>query len=81
MDRSFYIVTPARGRQPSNCIGTVLGRCSALHIAVAACDDFGGGSVARDALVIVESSLTLGEGEQISQSGVTRIFESDGTRF
>jgi hypothetical protein len=83
VNRSFYIVTPGRTRA-TEAVGTVLGRCSALHAAVALChsmwDDLMEGTERSEELVIVESHAALGEGELVPRVAAVRIFERDGTR-
>lgn len=82
MNRNFYIVTP-RGARATESVGRVLGRCSALHVAVALChsmsDELMQGS--DDDLVIVESHAAIGEGECVPRKAAVRVFERDGTRM
>jgi hypothetical protein len=84
MTASFYIVRPERGPVMPGRVGTVLHRCSQLHIAVAVCHSFADTAVdSRNGgtPVIVESAVALREGDAIMQAAAVRIFESDGTRF
>lgn len=83
MERTFYIVGSKNGMPASDCVGTVLGKCAALHVAVAAChkmsEDFLQHWGAKK-LVIVESTMLFAEGDEISRLAAVRVFDSDGTR-
>jgi hypothetical protein len=83
VERTFYIVRSKNGTPASDCIGTVLGKCAALHVAVAMClkmsDDLLQHWNAKT-LVIVESTTPYAEGEEIARAAAVRVFDSDGTR-
>ena len=83
MERTFYIVKSKNGTPASDCVGTVLGKCTALHVAVAVChrlsDDLLQHWGAKK-LVIVESKALFAEGDEVPLTAAVRVFDSDGTR-
>ena len=84
MNRNFYIVTPT-GARATESVGRVLGRCSALHVAVALChsmsEDLTQASDGTDDLVIVESHADIEDGECVPRRVAVRVFGRDGTRM
>ena len=83
MERTFYIVRSKNGTPASDCIGTVLGKCTALHVAVAVCHKMSDDLLQHwgaKTLVIVESTIPFAEGEEIALAAAVRVFDSDGTR-
>ena len=83
MERAFYIVRSKNGTPASDCIGTVLGKCTTLHVAVAVCHRMSDELLQHwgaKTLVIVESKNPFAEGDQISHAAAVRIFGRDGTR-
>lgn len=83
MERTFYIVKSRKSASASDCVGTVLGQCNALHVAVALChrmsDDLLAHWGARNVL-IVESRVLFAEGDEIPLAAAVRVFDGDGTR-
>lgn len=83
MERTFYIVRPKNAPAASDCVGTVVGKCTALHVAVAVCQTMSHDLLQHwgaQKLVIVESTVPLAEGDQISRAAAVRVFDGDGTR-
>lgn len=83
MERVFYIVRSKNGTPASDCVGTVLGKCTALHVAVAVCHRMSDELLQHwgaKTLVIVESKIPFAEGDQISRAAAVRVFDSGGTR-
>lgn len=83
VDRTFYIVNARNGASASDCVGTVLGQCNALHVAVAVCHKMSDDLLQHwgvKSIVIVESKVPFTEGDEIPLAAAVRVFDDDGTR-
>ena len=83
MERTFYIVKSRNGASASDCVGTVLGQCAALHMAVAVCHKMSDDLLRHwgaKTVLIVESKVSFAEGDDIPIAAAVRVFDGDGTR-
>ena len=83
MHRTFYIVNSGHDVSSSDCVGTVLGQCAALHVAVAVCDKMSDDLLQHwgvKSVLIVESKVPFVEGDEIPLAAAVRVFDGDGTR-